>query len=73
MILEKTLFLQFYVICTRKVFSHLQVCKIYLVNYYISKLVHESKTFMCSKHKIAKSKFFDQKIQKHVKSAEMQN
>ena len=70
---KKTSILQFYVNCTRKVFSHLQVCKIYLVNYYISKLVHESKLFLCSKHKIVKSKFFDRKLRKHVKSAEMQN
>ena len=59
---KKPLFLQVYVNCSKKVFPHLQVCTIYLVNYYIRKLVHESKTFLSSKHKIVKSKFFDQKI-----------
>ena len=58
MIFEKTLILQFYVNCTKKVFSHLQVCAIYLVNYNISKLAHESKLFLCSWRKIVKSKFF---------------
>ena len=64
---KKTSILQFYVNCTRKVFSHLQVCKIYLVNYYISQLVHESKTFFNSNHKLVKSKFFGKKIRKDVK------
>ena len=58
---KKTLFLQVYVNCSKKFFSHLQVCTIYLVNYYISKLVDESKTFLCSKHKLVKSKFFVEK------------
>ena len=43
---KKTLFLQVYVNCSKKVFSHLQVCTIYLVNYYIRKLAHESKLFL---------------------------
>ena len=62
----KTLILQFYVNCTIEVFSHLQVCTIYLVNYYISKLVHESEPFLCSKHKLVKSKFFDKNLAKNT-------
>ena len=68
----KTSFLQVYVNCSKKVFPHLQVCTIYLVNYYIRKLVHESKTFLCSKLKLVKSKFLTKKLPKkpkHVKLA----
>ena len=70
---NRTLFLQFYAYRTKEVFSHLQVYTIYLVNYYIRKLAHESLLLLCSKHKIVKSKFFDQKLSKHVNSAKMQN
>ena len=65
----KTLILQFYVNCTKKVFSHLQVCAIYLVNYYISKLAHESKLFLCSQHKIVKSKFLDKNYRNSIWSS----
>ena len=70
---NQTLFLQFYAYRTKEVFSHLQVYTIYLVIYYIRKLAHESLLLLCSKHKIVKSKFFDQKLPKHVNSAKMQN
>ena len=49
-------------------FSNLQVCTIYLVNYYIRKLAHESVLLLSSKHKIVKSKFLVKKSQKLVKS-----
>ena len=45
---EKTLFLQFYVNCTKEVFSHLQVYTIYLVNYCIRKLAHGLVLLWCS-------------------------
>ena len=67
---KKTLFLQVYVSCTKKVFPHLQVCTIYLVNHYISQLVHESKTFFNSNHKLVKSKFFGKK---NTKKRKIQN
>ena len=67
MIFEKKLRLyNFMLTAQEKFFSHLQVCKIHLVNYYISQLVHESKLFHNSKHKLVKSKFFLKK--KNTKS-----
>ena len=58
---QKLCFCNFMLTAQKKVFSNFQVCTIYLVNYYISKLVDESKTFLCSKHKLVKSKFFVEK------------
>ena len=49
-------------------FSNLQVCTIYLVNYYIRKLAHVSVLLLSSKHKIVKSKFLVKKFPKLVKS-----
>ena len=52
-----TLFLQFYAYCIKEVFFPLQVCTIYLVNFYIKELAHDSVLLLCSKHKIVKTKF----------------
>ena len=51
-----TLFSQFYVSCTKEVFSHLQVYLLYLVIYYIKELAHESVLLLSSKHKIVNSR-----------------
>ena len=63
---QKLYFCNFTLTAQKKVFSHLQVYTIYLVNYYIRKLAHESKLFLCSKLKIVKSKFLTKKLPKHV-------
>ena len=52
-----TLFLQFYAYGTKEVFFPLQVCTIYLVNYYLKELAHGSVLLLSSKHKIVKTKF----------------
>ena len=49
---KKPLFLQVYINCSKKFFSHLQVCTIYLVNYYIRKLVQEAKLFCAANLKL---------------------
>ena len=58
----KTWILQFYVDCTKKVLTHVQVCLCSNLLSKLYKLVNEKILLFCSRHKIVKTKFNFQKL-----------